>query len=255
MLDRGWRLFAIMVNYLVYGLGSLLLWYVVYPCTAWRVPPERREVYARFLSRGAFRFFIRFTAFMGMWRYHIEGAERLEKPGRVIIANHPSFLDVVLLFALTENAVCIVKPVLARVPLVREPIRRCGHVVADEAEEVLHKSVRVIREGASLILFPQGTRTPAGLPIRFPRSAARIALEAGVPMVPVYFRYQPSLLGKGEQWYNVPSTRPQVQVLVGEEILPDNAGGEPLSLSSRKLTRRLEAWFEAWEYDHGSVGR
>ncbi len=254
MLDRGWRLFAIMVNYLVYGLGSLSLWYLIYPCTAWRVAAGRREDYARLLSRRAFRFFIRFMALTGIWRYRIDGARRLAVPGRVIVANHPSFLDVVLLFALVENAVCIVKPGLARVPLVREPIRRCGHVVADQPEEVVGKSVRALRRGASLILFPQGTRTPEGVPVRFHRSAARIALEAGVPVVPVYFRYRPSLLGKGEQWYNVPPTRPQVQVSVGEEIVP-RRGSEPLSLASRRLTRRLESWFEAWERDSGSVGK
>ncbi len=255
MLERGWRLIAIMVNYLVYGLGSLLLWYLVYPSTVWWVPEAKREDYARALSRAAFRFFIRFTAFMGMWRYRIEGARRLDIPGRVIVANHPSFLDVVLLFALARNAVCIVKPGLARVPLVREPIRRCGHVVAEQSEEVLEKSIRVLRRGASLILFPQGTRTPAGVPIRFHRSAARIALEAGIPLVPVYFRYQPSLLGKGEQWYNVPPSRPRVQVFVGEEIPVERRKDEPLSRASRRLTRLLEAWFESRERGSGTIGK
>ncbi len=255
MSERGWRVVATVLSYLFYGLGSLVLWYAVYPCTAWRVPPDRRQAYARNLCHKGFYLFIRFMELMGVWRYRVVGKERLGPAGRVVVANHPSFLDVVLLLALKDDTACVVKPGLLRVPLVGEAIRRCGHVVADSPEEMVETSRQILQQGASLVLFPQGTRTPPGTPIRFHRSAARIALEAETTLIPVFFDYHPALLGKDQHWYNVPSTRPQVQVNVAEEIQPNRVADEPLSLASRKLTRRLEALFKAWERGHGFSAR
>lgn len=256
MLEYGWRLIATALSYLVYGVGSGLLWYVIYPLTAWCFPSEARCDYARFLSQRAFGLLIWFMSLAGVWRYQVAGLERLKKPGRVIIANHPSFLDVVLLFAWADKAVCVVKPNLTAIPLVGKPIRCCGHVVTEDPEQLVGKGVGLLQGGASLILFPQGTRTDPTLPVRFHRSAARIALEAGVPLVPVYFQYRPLILGKGQQWYNVPPRRPQVRVLVGEEILPETTGfDQPLSLASRQLTRRLEGLFKDWERRYGHIGK
>jgi len=194
VFERGWRAVATILSYLVWGVCSLLFCYLVYPATAWRIPGKQRQLHARALTRKGFRFFIDFMQWLGVWRYHVEGGKRLRQPGRVIIANHPSFLDVVLLLGLTDNAVCIVKPALLGVPLVSAPLRRCGHVIADSPETVLENSIRVLTQGASLILFPQGTRIRPGLPLRFHRSAARIALDAKAPLLPVYFRYRPLLL-------------------------------------------------------------
>ncbi len=247
-MERTLRLVATALSYLVYGLASALLWWLVYPATAWRHPPTARPAYARRLSRRAFRFFVAWMRWTGVWDFHIEGAEHLQGQGRVIVANHPSFLDIVLLFAYVENAVCVVKPSLAKVPLVGRPIRCCGHIQADDSRTLLPAALAALREGANLILFPQGTRTPPGSPWRFQRSAARIALEAGAPVVPVFFRYRPLLLGKGQRWYHVPSRRPQVTVEVRPPLDPVTED-LPLPRAARLLTRRLESLYAVWEQE------
>ncbi|WP_084684812.1 lysophospholipid acyltransferase family protein [Methylohalobius crimeensis] len=256
MFDRAWRVIATALSFGVYGLGSLLLWYGVYPLTFWRVLPARRGAYARRLSHRAFRFLTGFMAWVGMWRYEVEKADRLQQSGRIVVANHPSFLDILLLFSRLENAVCIVKPSLAAVPLVGRPIRCCRHLPAEDSRVLVSEAVRALHEGACLILFPQGTRTLPGREIRFQRSVARIALEAGVPMVPVYFDYRPLLFGKHQRWYHVPAVKPRVRMTVGEEIQPAEIIGEelPLSIASRRLSRWLERYFTAWERRHGFVG-
>lgn len=250
--QRAWRLLATALGYLVYGLGALLLWYGVYPLSCLWVAPARRPEYARYLSHLAFRWFVEFLAAVGVWCYRIEGEENLKAAGRIIAANHPSFLDIVLLLARLENAVCIVKPGLAALPLVERPIRCCGHLPAVDAQTLVAEAVKVLRSGACLVLFPQGTRTPPGGGIRFQRSVARIALEADAPVVPVYFEYRPLLLGKHQRWYHVPERRPQVQVTAGAEIRPREVAGElPLPRASRRLIRHLEAHFQAWAEHRG----
>lgn len=254
--ERAWRLFATALSYGVYGLGALILWYGVYPLTCRCVAEAKREEYARFLSYLAFRFFTVFLTAMGVWRCQIEGAEKLKCPGRIIVANHPSFLDVVLLFAQMQNAVCVVKPGLVSLPLVGRPIRCCGHLPAADPQALVVEAVRTLKTGACLILFPQGTRTPPGSEIKFQRSTARIALEAGVPVVPVYLHYHPLLLGKHQRWYRIPKHRPQVKVIAGEEIQPQEVvKGLPISLASRQFSRYLEAYFKVLERRHGCIGK
>ncbi|BCX80826.1 hypothetical protein MIT9_P0402 [Methylomarinovum caldicuralii] len=247
-MERGLRFAATVLSYLVYGLGALLVWWLIYPATAWRHPPAARPAYARRLSRRAFRFFVEWMRRTGVWDFHLEGAQRLRGRGRVIVANHPSFLDIVLLFAFVEDAVCVVKPSLARVPLVGRPIRCCGHILADDSQTLLPAALAALRQGANLILFPQGTRTPPEAAWRFQRSAARIALETGAPIVPVYLRYRPLLLGKGQSWHQVPEYRPAVTVTVGAEIDPGKVmdAGLPLSVAARRLTRHLERLYSDW---------
>lgn len=256
MVERTWRLIATALSYLVYGLGSLLLWYGIYPLTCWCVAGAKRAEYARYLSHLAFRFFTGFLTVAGVWRYRVEGAEKLKRPGRIIVANHPLFLDIVLLFAWVENAVCIVKPGLVSLALVGRPIRCCGHLPATDPQVLVAEAVRILQTGACLILFPQGTRTPPGSGIRFQRSAARIALEADAPVVPVYFHYRPLLLGRQQRWYHVPRVKPQVRVTAGEEMRPGEvAGGLPISIASRRFSQRLEAYFKASEKRYGFVGK
>ncbi len=252
---RAWRLIATALSYLVYGLGSLFLWYGIYPLTCWRVAGPKRAEYARYLSHLAFRFFTAFLAVVGVWRYRVEGAEKLQRPGRIIVANHPSFLDIVLLFAQVENAVCIVKPSLVSLPLVGRPIRCCGHLPAADPQVLVAEAVRILQTGACLILFPQGTRTPPGSEMRFQRGVARIALEADAPVVPVYFHYRPLLLGKQQRWYHVPKVTPRVGVTAGEELRPaEVAAGLPIAIASRRFSQQLEAHFKAWEKRYGRVG-
>ncbi|HHJ40458.1 MAG: hypothetical protein AXA67_08335 [Methylothermaceae bacteria B42] len=245
------------ISYSVYGLGSFLLWYGIYPLTSWWIKPSERPAHARHLSYLAFNFFVRFLNFIGYWRYQVIGADKLRKPGRVIVANHPSFLDIVLLFSLVDNAVCVVKPSLARVPLVSAPIRRCRHITAETPQRLIADAVIALRNGASLILFPQGTRTPPDLPVHFQRSAARIALEAKVPIVPVFFCYQPLLLGKGQWWYNLPDKTPTVLAVVGEELNPKRLIDPALQLSiaSRRLTQMLESRLSELDKRYGFSGK
>lgn len=250
------RYWVTVMSYAVYGLGSLLLWYGVYPLTSRFVDRSQRPAHARYLSYRAFGVFVRFLKVAGYWRYRIYGQLPVEPAGILIIANHPSFLDIVMLFSLVKNAVCVVKPSLAKVPLVGVPIRRCRHILAGTPEQVVAESVAALRNGANLILFPQGTRTPPELPLKFQRSAARIALEAEAPVIPVHFRYRPLLLGKGQGWYNVPAVIPRVSVVVGDRLLAEECKTPdlPLSIASRRLNRAMEGSVSDLETRHGSSG-
>src|SRR5690348_5358643 len=125
-------------------------------------------------------------------KLRIEGLERVDfsKP-HVFVANHQSMIDVCALFrALPVPIRFVIKQEIARVPFIGWYARSMGMVFikrghAREAAERLHGIVALVRGGDSLCAFPEGTRSRDGSIRPFKGGAFQVALQAGVPVVPI----------------------------------------------------------------------
>jgi len=128
----------------------------------------------------------------GPVRLRVEGRERLD-PSRsyFFAANHQSWVDIAALFvALPMPVLFLAKRELARIPFLGRFIENMGMVFVDRADR--KESVRTVsqaaerlREGWSILSFPEGTRSPDSRVQRFKTATFAAALEAGVPVVPV----------------------------------------------------------------------
>ena len=125
-----------------------------------------------------FRAFMETMRVLGILTYRVEGAERLREPGRLIVANHPTLIDVVLLVSQMPEVDCIVKRGLWRNPFLRWPVSWAGYLPTAAGEELIEECSATLRRGHSLLVFPEGTRTVPGKPLRMQRGAAHIALAA-----------------------------------------------------------------------------
>jgi 1-acyl-sn-glycerol-3-phosphate acyltransferase len=252
-LDRAWRLCATAFSFLLFGLGGVVLWGVLYPPAALFLrdgPAKRRRT--RLLMHRLFRFYVDLMRRLGLLTYEVHGGDRLDRPGRLVAANHPSLIDVVFLIALIRNATCIVKPALAGNPAMRLPIRAADYLYADDPETLLEHCAAQLDEGGTLIVFPEGTRSAAVRENRFQRGAASIALRTGAGIVPVYIRCTPATLAKHHKWHHIPPTRVHYGFYVGEEIDPASYGGrDDRPLAARRLTRDLQHYFTEQERRHG----
>ena len=141
---------------------------------------------------------------------------RLREPGRLIVANHPTLLDVVLLVSQMPAVDCIVKRGLWRNPFLRWPVAWAGYLPNSEGEALIEECSATLRRGHSLLVFPEGTRTVPGKPLHMQRGAAHIALAAGCDILPVTIACDPPTLFKGNPWYRVPSRRFHLHVVVGD---------------------------------------
>jgi hypothetical protein len=125
----GWRLFATGFSFFSFGLGGLLLWLLVFPALS-ALPGSRRQK----VSRGqrvvhySFYAFIGLMHRLGIMTYEIVGLEKLNRPGQLIIANHPTLVDIVFLVSRIKEASCIVKGSLWRNPFMRGPIVNAGYI-------------------------------------------------------------------------------------------------------------------------------
>src|SRR4030095_16111244 len=111
--------------------------------------------------------------------YEITEVEGLERHGLLILANHPTLIDIVFLMAFVKRADCIVKSKLWRNPFTHATVRAAAYVRNDDyGVRLIEDCVAAVRGGGNLIIFPEGTRTPANGSITLKRGAANIAGRA-----------------------------------------------------------------------------
>lgn len=241
-----WRLFATGLSFFLFGAGALLVGALVLPLV--RIIPAAREIKrarARTVMRLALRFFVGQMHRVGVLTYEFRGRQRLGRPGQLIVANHPSLIDVVFLLAFTPAASCVVKRGVWRNPFTRGAVRLAEYIPNDPTATMIESASEALREGQTLIMFPEGTRTAPDQQPVFHRGAANVALRAQAVVTPVYIRVAPTTLTKAEPWYRIPWRRPRFTLVVGEDLDLQAYGTMPLPRASRAFNEHLRAHFQA----------
>jgi 1-acyl-sn-glycerol-3-phosphate acyltransferase len=245
-LDRYWRVCATGLCFSGFGIGGLCLRLIAFPLlrvTVWS--PTQRTVLARSLVHVALRVFVGMMSALGVLSYEVHGAEKLRRQGLLLLANHPSLIDVVFLIALVQRPDCIVKAALLRNPYTRGPVRMAGFICNDSGAGLVDDAIASVRGGNNLIIFPEGTRTPPSGVLRLQRGAANIAVRGGRDITPVVIRCHPPTLAKGDKWYQVPYRRAHFDIRVGDDIAVAPFLGNPAgdALAARRLTDHLTEYF------------
>ena len=136
---------------------------------------------------------------MANTRVEIVGAENVltGKP-QIFMANHQSDFDVLIVLAHLQGQFrWIVKKELFQIPLFGRAMRGAGYIEIDrgnreQAMESIEKAAAKIREGKSVMSFPEGTRSRDGRIKPFKQGMFYLAIKSGVPIVPI------TIVGAGE---------------------------------------------------------
>jgi 1-acyl-sn-glycerol-3-phosphate acyltransferase len=242
--SRGWRLPATALGFGVFGVGAACFSLTLFPLL-YLLPFQQKHRWTRLLIAGVFRHYLNLLRWLGLLTYELQHVERLREPGQLIIANHPSLLDVVFIIALTGDTSCVVKGNLWRNPFTAIAVRSANYI-SNAREDLFTSCVDNLRRGNSLIIFPEGTRSQPDKPLRFHRGPSNVALSAGVAITPVIIRCEPAALLKREKWYKIPAEPPHYTIHVGERIATAAyLEGHLQSTAARHLTRDLVAFFSA----------
>lgn len=241
-----WRLVATGYNFAVFGIGGLLTAIFVMPIVrVWPGGTQRRNARARQVVHYLFRYFVWQMRATGVIALTVNDVERLreQSAGRLVVANHPSLIDVILIMSLLPHSCCVVKSSLWRNPLLGGVIRSAGYISnSDNSRDFLARSARVLRAGFPIVMFPEGTRTVPGAGVEFQRGAANIAVRNRVAVLPVVIRFDPPTLRKHERWYQIPPRRSDVSVTVHEPVDPVSV--TDASRGPAVATRQFNRWLE-----------
>jgi 1-acyl-sn-glycerol-3-phosphate acyltransferase len=172
-------------------------------------------------------------------RVSIAGGEQLDpRRSYVLAANHQSIYDIPILFASIPLQLRIVaKASLGSIPFLGWHLRRTGHLLVNRRNpgaDIVEKMRRLVSEAHSLIVFPEGTRSVDGRVGRFKKGPFVVAIDAGLPVVPVSVIGSRHVMTKGRL-----TVRPgPVQVTIHEPI--STAGvGRPDVVEFAERVRRV----------------
>ncbi len=256
-LNYEWRLFATGLSFSVFGIGGFLLWIVFFPLLG-LVPgsAEQKTRRAQYSVHCSFFLFIGLMHRLGIMDYHIHGLDKLNRPGQLIIANHPTLVDIIFLISRVPYATCIVKESLWRNPFMRGPIINAGYISNGDSEQMIRDCVERLKKGAIVIMFPEGTRSIKGQAFKFQRGAARIALRANCILTPVTLSCHPPTLSKQDKWHHIPEQKFHLGMSVGNDIVLENFSNiTPESIAVRRLTRHLQDYFTHQRELHEHLGK
>ena len=166
-------------------------------------------------------------------RVRSEGVEKLDPTGSyVFVANHSSYMDIpALLSVLPQQYRFFAKSGLYRIPFLGWHLRWAGHLPVDRSNarnslKSMSAGAQAVRDrGISVVLFPEGGRSPTGLR-EFREVAAYVAIKAGVPIVPVAIVGMRELLPMNS-----------IHIRSGTVVV---RVGEPIPTSGLKSTNRAE---------------
>lgn len=247
MFSRYWRIFGTAIGFALTGLLSLILALVVFPVIRlFPGDPEDKEIRAQRWVHHFARFLMGTLERLGVLTLHSEGAERLRQPGALVVANHPTLLDALFLISKMPQADCVVKASRFRNPFLSGTARGAGYVSNADGPKLVEGCVERLLRGRSVIVFPEGTRSPAQGLGEFFRGAAHVALRSSRDPLPATIHCDPPALYRGRAWWDVPERRFALTLQVDEPLALKDLVETSMAIprATRVVTRALRDYFE-----------
>lgn len=195
----------------------------------------------RFLLQKAFLLFIAYFKKAGLLELDDSALQTLaDRKGAMIIApNHIALWDAVFIIAKIPRTVCIMKGGILRNPFLGGGARLAGYIPNDATSQMLLAAVHQLKKGATLLLFPEGTRTKrqAQWLNSFQGAVGVLAKHSGAPVLPVFIRCNSRFYEKGWALYRKPPFPIQLHFTVGKPLFFDT--GETV----QAFTERLESLY------------
>ena len=210
------RLLSTALSFAVFGIGGLVFGlFVLPPMFVFIRDRDDRRVAARKLIGKGFGFFVWFMNVQGLFDYRVQGREFIDDQRRqLIIANHPTLIDVVILISLFPQSNCVIKEAVMQNPFMRGVVTAADYISNSEPTELVESCTQYLTSGETLLLFPEGTRTLHDEPLDFKPGAATVAARTHADVLPIAIVCQPRILSKQQPWHHIPRKRPMITIRI-----------------------------------------
>lgn len=252
-LIHAWRWFFSFLAYFLYGLFSLL-GALIFFIPFLLLPKKVSKKLAQFLVHFSYCLLTKFLILTGVMAVRINNKNDLKNlKGSLIIANHPSFLDIVVLLSILPKADCIVKSSLWNNVFIGCMVRASQYIISDNPHQLVETCMARLKEGNNVVIFPEGTRSNPESLKEFKRGFATIAINSACPLVPIFLRCTPPALTKQCNWYSIPAKRFvfSINVFPPIDTLKINRKASDVFLTSKELALQTEQFFESLMNSNG----
>jgi 1-acyl-sn-glycerol-3-phosphate acyltransferase len=254
-LGHAWRLVVTGLAFVCFGACGVMFSVLVFPF-AWLWPHRASRQYVVSAAiHGFFRAFVALLQGIGVMKLEVSGAAALRaRESAIVVANHPTYLDVMVLLALTPRACCVVKNVHWGNPCFWGIVRAAEYVSNADPAELIDAGSRQLAAGYMMIVFPEGTRSPGGGRLHpFSRGFAHMALKSGMPILPVLIDCDPPAFAKRMRWYHVPTRRICMRIAVLRPLAFEHLAAHdvPPARAARAVTEVVQAHITEHLFTYG----
>ncbi len=190
------------------------------------------------------------TRFNPLWDVTIEGWDQVEDPRNpfVVVSNHQSTIDIPLISRLPIEMKWVVKVELMKIPGFGWMMKTAGDIPVDRSDpdsrsSVLTRAKDVLSKRCSVMLFPEGTRSRDGRLLRYADGAFRMAIQAGVPVLPLVVDGTLDALPKNDWRFR---QRAHLRLKVLPPVSTENLTTDDAPALRQKVRQRTAEQLAAW---------
>lgn len=229
---KKFRSTMVFISFFVFGLGAALLNFFVFPFI------KNNKTLCSDIIHYAWKFFVYFMMILGLFKLDIKNLSKIEN--KVIVATHPSFIDIVILIALIPHSTCFVKKELAYNPILKNLVNSIFITNEVELEELKSESKKMLDLGFNVIIFPSGIRHRRNEFPKIKKGASLIALNANKNIVPIRFFSNDDFMFINQPFYEVGEKRVTFEIEQMPEINVQDFISASEIVSKKKITQQIE---------------
>ena len=179
------RTILVMLCFGIFGLGALILEYIVMPIVKIRIKDEKEKKYEYSkILQFSWQFFIGLLKFLKIIRIESEDIEKLKNiKNSIIVCTHPSYIDVMVLISIIPRTTCFVAERLLNNPFFKEIVKLLFINEGQPVKAWSEESAQMLDDGFNLIIFPMGIRHRKNEFPKIRRGTALLAQKTGYNIV------------------------------------------------------------------------
>lgn len=223
-LNHCWQVSGTALSLVIIYCCGLIICLLIIPllslCSSSKIATKRKT---QALIQSACKYYLKLLQSLKLIEITLLNPEAIPvERASLIVANHPTLLDVIIILALVPRLNLVAKDTLWEKPWLKGILTALECIKNDPFEdphEFIRKCSLTIQEGDSLLIFPEGTRSPPRGLGRFHRSAAAIAIEGQHQILPIYIEASPPILTKEQPWYHSRQHKTSLRLLIMDSIV------------------------------------
>ncbi len=183
-----------------FGAGSLILSFILIPVGGIFIKGrKKREYFSHFIHK-LWAWYTGVLISVGLIKIEKNNVEQMK--GKIIVATHPSFIDIVILIGIYDNSLCLVKKEILNNFFMKNIVKNVyipNNVELDEFKDICKAA---LDDCYNIVIFPTGTRTVKGEDLKIHKGAAALQIDTGADIIPVKIECDYPFLQKNRPVYD-----------------------------------------------------
>ena len=218
--------------FILFGIGAIFLNFLIFPFI------KQDKIFCSKIIHKCWKYFTKFLILIGLIGVDIKHLEKIEN--KVIVATHPSFIDIVILIGLIPKTTCFVKKELTKNFVMKNIVNSIFISNELEIEDMKKETKKMLDMGFNLIVFPTGSRHRKNEHPKIKKGAATIALNANKDIIPIEITSSEDFLFIHQPFYEEEKKRVIFEIEQLETIKIENFKQKTEIENKKELTKEIE---------------